>query len=97
MWWNSRQPVSTHRPSVPTNVQRPASRCQTDRFTAAGMCRVVPVCRPAGPRSNSGGELRPLELIDQDGQRTVNDCGWIAARQRVPHQVARALQLRDPH
>jgi len=29
-------PVSGHRPSLPTNEQRPSSRAQTVRFTAAG-------------------------------------------------------------
>ena len=46
-WWNSRNAVSRQRPSRPTNAQRPASRRQTSRRTAAGMWRVRPV--PAGP------------------------------------------------
>ena len=38
-WWNSRNAVSVHRPEAPTNAQRPSSRRQTSRRTAAGMCR----------------------------------------------------------
>jgi hypothetical protein len=40
-WWNSRKPASAHRPSAPTNAQRPSSRVHTILFTAAGTRREV--------------------------------------------------------
>jgi hypothetical protein len=38
-WWNSRNPRSVHLPRAPMNAQRPSSRRQTSRLTAAGTCR----------------------------------------------------------
>jgi phage-related protein len=38
-------------------------------------------------------ELRPLELVDEECERSIEDCGVIAARNRVTQQILRLAKL----
>lgn len=76
-WWNSRNPRSPQTPREPTKAQRPPSRCQTARFTLAGKCRDV-VAAASGEGIPGLGEFLSSPILEQQGQGTVEDYGWIA-------------------
>ena len=53
----------------------------------------VPLARPGRSWLPSTRELRPLELIDEQREPPVEDCGVIACRNRVAQQVLRLAKL----
>src|SRR5262245_50871406 len=73
-------PVASHRPFVPTNVQRPRSRSQTARFTSAGMWREPGLIGRPWTRGFGGGELLPRKVVEQRRDRPVEQLSGLVSR-----------------
>ena len=82
-----------HRRPFPANAHCPRSRVQTSRLTAAGTCREPGVAGRAGPWMARVRQLLPLEVLQQQRDRTVEDNSGIAIRHLMPQQVLDAAEF----
>jgi hypothetical protein len=80
-------PLAAHEPAPPGVTLPPGP------FHGRGNVARQPGCGSRRARVLRARQLRPLQMLDEQGQGAVQDLGRIAVRHDVPQQVLRTSQL----